>query len=236
VSWSSRQKDRQEAKAREVSEPQAEAEGAPAQSPAFEVRVDDDDDQAKSIASVEQLVAQGESEADSSSLDIDSGVVEKIVAITCRSVDGILQMKGNFISSLQEGFGGTDITKGVQVEMVGDDACVVSVSIIMEYGKSAKKIFNELHDRISEKVSDMTGLRVVGVKVRIVDVMTREDVEGRPRSGKSRSREATKQADEDAPVDACEQGAQGSVEEGATEAAEHAAPTGPDHARGGDGD
>ncbi len=236
MSWSSRQKDRQEAKAREVSEPQAEEEGVPAQSPAFEVRVDDDDDQARSIASVEQLVAQGESEADSSSLDIDSGVVEKIVAITCRSVDGILQMKGNFISSLQEGFGGTDITKGVQVEMVGDDACVVSVSIIMEYGKSAKKIFNELHDRISEKVSDMTGLRVVGVKVRIVDVMTREDVEGRPRSGKSRSREATKQADEDAPGDVREQGAEGSVEEDATEAAEHTAPTGPDAARGGDED
>lgn len=118
---------------------------------------------------------------DLSTLAIDSDVVEKIVAITCRSVDGILQMKGNFISSIQEGFGGTDITKGVQVEMVGDDACTVNVSIIMEYGKSAKKIFRELHDRITEKIGDMTGLKVRSVNVRVVDVMTREEVEG-PRS------------------------------------------------------
>ena len=122
---------------------------------------------------------------DLSTLAIDSDVVEKIVAITCRSVDGILQMKGNFISSIQEGFGGTDITKGVQVEMVGDDACTVNVSIIMEYGKSAKKIFRELHDRITEKIGDMTGLKVRSVNVRVVDVMTREEVEG-PRSKSSK--------------------------------------------------
>ena len=67
-----------------------------------------------------QLVASEQlEEADESTLTIDNTVVEKIVAITCRSVDGILQMKGNLISSIQEGFGGTDITKGVSVEMVG---------------------------------------------------------------------------------------------------------------------
>lgn len=162
----------------------------------------DSDDERKQIAPVEEsgAVMQGEGTADEhdeSALDIDSDVVEKIVAITCRSVDGILQMKGNFISSLQEGLGGTDITKGVQVEMVGEDACTVSVSIIMEYGKSAKKIFNELHDRICEKVSDMTGLRVAGVKVRVVDVMTREEVEGRNRTNKSKSRDNGKPSDDE---------------------------------------
>lgn len=113
-----------------------------------------------------------------STLTIDGSVVEKIVAITCRSVDGILQMKGNLISSIQEGFGGTDVTKGVSVEMVGDEACNVNVSIIMEYGKSAPKIFCELRDKITEKITDMTGLRVNGVNVRITNVMTREEIEG----------------------------------------------------------
>lgn len=117
-------------------------------------------------------------EDDGSTLVIDSDVVEKIVAIACRSVDGILQMKGNLISSIQEGFGGTDITKGVQVEMVGDAACTVSVSIIMEYGKSARKIFEELHDRVTEKIAGMTGLAVNAVNVRVVNVMTREELEG----------------------------------------------------------
>lgn len=133
-----------------------------------------------------QLVAPEQlDEADESTLTIDNTVVEKIVAITCRSVDGILQMKGNLISSIQEGFGGTDITKGVSVEMVGEDACNVSVSIIMEYGKSAPKIFRELHDKISEKITDMTGLRVNSVNVRITNVMTREEMDGGRRREKA---------------------------------------------------
>lgn len=135
-------------------------------------------------------------------LDIDSGVVEKIVAITCRSVDGILQMKGNFISSLQEGFGGTDITKGVQVEMVGVDSCNVGVSIIMEYGKSAKKIYTELRSRISEKVGDMTGLTVLGVRVRVVDVMTREELEGSRRASRRREDGSETDASTDQDVNA----------------------------------
>lgn len=123
-------------------------------------------------------LAQSEQAGDESVLTIDNTVVEKIVAITCRSIDGILQMKGNLISSIQEGFGGTDLTKGVSVEMVGDDACIVNVSIIMEYGKSAPKIFQELHDRISEKITAMTGLAVKSVNVRITNVMTREEMDG----------------------------------------------------------
>lgn len=136
------------------------------------------------VSSSEITTVEGIDQEDPSTLSIDSDVVEKIVAITCRSVDGILQMKGNLLTSIQEGFGGTDITKGVQVEMVGDDACTVSVSIIMEYGKSAKKIFTELHDRITEKITDMTGLRVTAVNVRVVNVMTREELEGSRRSDK----------------------------------------------------
>ena len=133
-------------------------------------------------------IAISDENVDESTLSIDNNVVEKIVAITCRSIDGILQMKGNILSSIQEGFGGTDVTKGVSVEMVGEDACNVSVSIIMEYGKSAPRIFQELHDRISEQITTMTGLRVCSVNVRIVNVMTREEMEKRRR----RDREARK--------------------------------------------
>ena len=133
--------------------------------------------------------------ADESTLSIDNTVVEKIVAITCRSIDGILQMKGNLISSIQEGFGGTDLTKGVSVEMVGEDACNVNVSIIMEYGKSAPRIFQELHDKISEKITGMTGLRVNSVNVRITNVMTREEMEGGRRREKGEKAEKADASD-----------------------------------------
>lgn len=114
---------------------------------------------------------------DESTLSIDGGVVEKIVAITCRNVDGVLQLKGNLISSLQEGFRGGESRKGVSVEMSGDEACTVSVAIIMEYGKSATRIFQEIHDSVSAAITTMTGLKVSAVNVRITNVMSRAEME-----------------------------------------------------------
>ena len=61
----------------------------------------------------------------------------------------------------------------------------------MEYGKSAPKIFQELHDKISEKITTMTGLKVNAVNVRITNVMTREETEG------GRKRDKAEKAEEE---------------------------------------
>ncbi len=111
-------------------------------------------------------------------LSFDDSVIEKIVAITCREVDGIIEMKGGILSAIQEGFGGTDITKGVDVE-VNDALAEIDLAIIMEYGKSAPEIFQELKKVITENVTAMTGLGISSLNVRVVDVMTKEELERR---------------------------------------------------------
>lgn len=108
-------------------------------------------------------------------LTFEDSVVEKIVAITCQEVDGILEMKGGLISAIHEGLGGTDLTKGIDVTIEDDQRCYVDVAIVMEYGKSAQKIFNSLRGVIGENVTAMTGLVVDAINVRIVNVMTREE-------------------------------------------------------------
>jgi uncharacterized alkaline shock family protein YloU len=180
-------RERDERDEREGEEPVVEALAAEEPEPEAEVAPQEAEERsaADDSAEVSAELAPAAEQQDESTLSIDNTVVEKIVAIVCRSIDGILSMKGNLISSIQEGFGGTDLTKGVSVEMVGEDACVVSVSIIMEYGKSAPLIFQELHDRITEKVTDMTGLKVNSVNVRITNVMTREEIEGGRRREKA---------------------------------------------------
>ena len=114
---------------------------------------------------------------DESTLSIDGGVVEKIVAMTAREVDGVLQLKGNLINSLP-GLRGSDTTKGVSVEMSGDDACTVNIAVILEYGKSAPRVFQELHDKVAGAIETMTGLKVTAVNVRVTNVLTRAEIEG----------------------------------------------------------
>ncbi len=122
--------------------------------------------------------------ADESTLSIDGGVVEKIVAMTCRDVDGVLQLKGNFINSLG-GLRGNDVTKGVSVEMFGEDACTVNVAVILEFGKSAPRVFQELHDKVAAAIESMTGLKVNAVNVRVTNVLTRAEAEGSKRKDKA---------------------------------------------------
>lgn len=121
---------------------------------------------------------------DESTLSIDGGVVEKIVAMTAREVDGVLQLKGNLINSLP-GLRGSDTTKGVSVEMSGDDACTVNIAVILEYGKSAPRVFQELHDKVAGAIETMTGLKVTAVNVRVTNVLTRTEIEGGRRKDKS---------------------------------------------------
>ena len=121
---------------------------------------------------------------DESTLSIDGGVVEKIVAMTAREVDGVLQLKGSLINSLP-GLRGSDTTKGVSVEMSGDDACTVNIAVILEYGKSAPRVFQELHDKVAGAIETMTGLKVTAVNVRVTNVLTRAEIEGGRRKDKS---------------------------------------------------
>ena len=121
---------------------------------------------------------------DESTLSIDGGVVEKIAAMTAREVDGVLQLKGTLINSLP-GLRGSDTTKGVSVEMSGDDACTVNIAVILEYGKSAPRVFQELHDKVAGAIETMTGLKVTAVNVRVTNVLTRAEIEGGRRKDKS---------------------------------------------------
>ena len=129
------------------------------------VTVDADDDD-------EELV---ESE---DSLTYSNGVIEKIVAMATREVPHVLGMKGNLMHFVQEQFGAENLTKGVSVEVTDDNRVVVNISVIIEYGAYAPDIFEEVKERVTERLGAMTGLEVAGINLRIEDVLMPEEYEG----------------------------------------------------------
>ena len=108
-------------------------------------------------------------------LTIDENVVEKISSLAAQKVDGIIDMKGNVLSMIQEGLGGNDRKKGVDADVVDENNAKVDLSIILEYGKSATDVFDQLKDVIAKDIKDMTGLNVVEMTVNVVDVMTQDE-------------------------------------------------------------
>ncbi len=111
------------------------------------------------------------------SLTYSNGVIEKIVAMATREVPHVLGMKGNLMHFVQEQFGAENLTKGVTVEVTDDNRVVVNISVIIEYGCFAPAIFEDVKERVTERLGAMTGLEVAGINLRIEDVVTREEYE-----------------------------------------------------------
>ena len=112
------------------------------------------------------------------SLTYSNGVIEKIVAMATREVPHVLGMKGNLMHFVQEQFGAENLTKGVSVEVTDDNRVVLNISVIIEYGAYAPDIFEEVKERVTERLGAMTGLEVAGINLRIEDVLTPEEYEG----------------------------------------------------------
>lgn len=105
------------------------------------------------------------------SLTFSNGVIEKIVAIACRDVPGVVDMKGGFFKRVQETLTGADLTKGVTVEVMQDNSVRVNISILMAYGAYAPQVFEDVKKAVVRELSSMTGLEVSGVNLRIEDVI-----------------------------------------------------------------
>lgn len=108
-------------------------------------------------------------------LTITENVVEKISAKVVQKVDGIVAMKGGLFSTIQEGLGGSSETKGVSADLLDEGNVSVDLDVILEYGKSAVEIFENIKGIVVEDVESMTGLHVSELVVNVVDVMSQEE-------------------------------------------------------------
>ena len=142
--------------------------------------VDDADVASESEPDPDADANDAESESDDEddsedSLTYSNGVIEKIVAMATREVPHVLGMKGNLWHSLQEQFGAESLTKGVTVEVTDDNRVIVNISVIIEYGAYAPAIFEDVKERVTDRLAAMTGLEVAGINLRIEDVVTQDE-------------------------------------------------------------
>lgn len=99
-------------------------------------------------------------------------------------------MKGNIADSIGSFFSGREeqSTAGVSVE-VGEKEAKINLDVIIEYGKNATRIFQDIKRAVTNNIKEMTGLDVVTVNVDVVDVMTKQEYE-------KKNRESNKEREE----------------------------------------
>lgn len=137
------------------------------------------EDAAAEAASAASMADSDDDLDSEDSLTFSNGVIEKIVAIAMRELPGVVGMKGGWMNRVQETFGQRDPRKGVTVEVTPDSSVRVNISIFIEYGAYAPKVFEDVKQAVINQVTGMTGLRVAGVNLRIEDVLTAEEIAAR---------------------------------------------------------
>ncbi|MCZ0717758.1 Asp23/Gls24 family envelope stress response protein [Aerococcus kribbianus] len=135
-------------------------------------------------------MAEQEKVKHTNELSFEDKVLEKIAFYTVDSVDGILELQGNFTSGIKDFFSSNgDETKGVNAE-VGKKEVALDLEIVAEYGKNIPTAFERAVEEISKNVEKMTGLKVVEINMNVNDVVSRAEYE------KNKTEEQRKKAEE----------------------------------------
>ena len=108
---------------------------------------------------------------------IKDGVVAKIAGMAAGEVDGVHMGGGASRSAggLLEGITGSEsTTRGVSVE-VGSVEAAIDLKMGIDYGKNILGTVGEVRQKITERVQNITGLKVTELNVTIADVVFPED-------------------------------------------------------------
>ena len=102
-------------------------------------------------------------------------VLAKITKKVVEKVDGVLDLQGGILNSITSTFSNEEnSTSGISVNQE-ESTCLVELSMILEYGKKANEVFNEIDKLIKKEVYELTGVKVQAVKLDIVDLLTKEE-------------------------------------------------------------
>ena len=122
---------------------------------------------------VNEVVVTDSVEGTKSRLTFGESVISKIVQMSLNDVEGILILKSASGSLFQR-----NGVSGINVE-IGETEVAVDLKLVIEFGKNAQEIYNEVKEKVEEQVNNMTGLNVVEVNVKIEDVLTPEEFKQR---------------------------------------------------------
>ncbi|MFD0020648.1 Asp23/Gls24 family envelope stress response protein [Streptomyces sp. NPDC058382] len=100
-------------------------------------------------------------------------VVSTIAGIAVRETDGVYSVGGGASRALgavkSKVSGSSDPSRGVKVE-VGEKQTAVDVDIVVEYGTPILKTAKNIRDNVTDAVETMTGLEVVEINIKVLDV------------------------------------------------------------------
>ena len=107
-------------------------------------------------------------------VQIADEVVAIIAGLAATEVDGVDSMAGNITNELVGKLGMKNLSKGVKVD-VTEEHVSVDLSLNIRYGYSIPSVSEQVQEKVSTAIENMTGLEVADVNIRIAGVDMEND-------------------------------------------------------------
>jgi len=97
-------------------------------------------------------------------IKVSDGVIGTIAATAAVKVEGVVGMSAGIADGVVKLLTGTQLTKGIRVEM-GEEEVAIDISIIVKYGAKISDVALDVQKEVKSAVEQMTGLKVIEVNV-----------------------------------------------------------------------
>ena len=102
-------------------------------------------------------------------VQIADEVVAIIAGLAATEVEGVDSMAGNITNELVGKLGMKNLSKGVKVD-VTEEHVSVDLSLNIRYGYNITSVSEQVQEKVSTAIENMTGLTVLDVNVKIAGV------------------------------------------------------------------
>lgn len=106
----------------------------------------------------------GETENAYGSIRISDEAVTTIIGMAASQVKGVAAMSGSMTSGITEKLGKKNLSKGVKLEMVENEA-VISLFILVEYGVNIPDLALAIQKEVKKSVENTTALKVREINI-----------------------------------------------------------------------
>ena len=100
-------------------------------------------------------------------------VVAIIAGLAATEVEGVASMAGNITNELVGKLGMKNLSKGVKVD-VTEEHVSVDLSLNIRYGYNIPAVSEQVQEKVSTAIENMTGLTVLDVNIKIAGVNMEE--------------------------------------------------------------
>ena len=108
-------------------------------------------------------------------IKIDLTVLEVILGISAKKVDGVAGMRGGLKSGLNRVLGREDRGKGVSVTVDENGDLTADVYVYLKYGVNVPSVAAKIQEALKQQLAQMTDMNLKSINVHVVGLVFPED-------------------------------------------------------------